>query len=148
MFQVIIGLHLALYFSERFPLRLIAFSIFCHVVYLQNFSSSWPVISLLSPSFVLSCLLVIGDHFLWFFHFARVTQEARRQAQNSYHRGGRLVSPTEGVHTFWEIATFFGVCVWALPLFLFLSLSANDNALPTSNGNGFCFHFRTPVDVF
>ncbi|KZT42995.1 phosphatidylinositol phosphate phosphatase [Sistotremastrum suecicum HHB10207 ss-3] len=144
---VIIALHLALYFSERFPLRLIAFSIFCHIVYLQNFSSSWPVISLLSPSFIFSCLLVIADHFLWFFHFARVTQEARRLAQTQYHRGGRLITPAEGVHTFWEISTFFGVCVWALPLFLFLSLSANDNALPTSNGPSTPSHSRTSFEI-
>jgi len=30
-----------------------------------------------------------------------------------------------------DIAAFFGVCVWFVPLFLFLSLSANDNALPS-----------------
>lgn len=34
------------------------------------------------------------------------------------------------VPNFGEIATFFGICVWLAPLFLFLSLSANDNALP------------------
>ncbi|OJT12527.1 hypothetical protein TRAPUB_10928 [Trametes pubescens] len=34
------------------------------------------------------------------------------------------------VPNFGEIATFFGICVWLVPLFLFLSLSANDNALP------------------
>lgn len=33
---------------------------------------------------------------------------------------------------FGDMATFFGVCVWLAPLFLFLSLSANDNALPTA----------------
>lgn len=30
-----------------------------------------------------------------------------------------------------DIAAFFGICVWFVPLFLFLSLSANDNALPS-----------------
>ena len=30
------------------------------------------------------------------------------------------------------MATFFGLCVWLTPLFLFLSLSANDNTLPTA----------------
>jgi hypothetical protein len=32
-----------------------------------------------------------------------------------------------------EIASFFGLCVWFVPLFLFLSLSANDNALPMAS---------------
>lgn len=31
-----------------------------------------------------------------------------------------------------EVAAFFGILVWSVPLFLFLSLSANDNALPSS----------------
>lgn len=39
--------------------------------------------------------------------------------------------------TFMDIATFFGVCVWLVPLFLFLSLSANDNALPVSQSMEF-----------
>ena len=33
--------------------------------------------------------------------------------------------------SFMEVATFFGVCVWLVPFFLFLSLSANDNVLPS-----------------
>ncbi|KAF7352600.1 DUF396-domain-containing protein [Mycena venus] len=42
--------------------------------------------------------------------------------------------PPKGTPGFTEIATFFGICVWAAPLFLFLSLSANDNALPVTTG--------------
>lgn len=38
----------------------------------------------------------------------------------------------QGEHGFMDVAAFFGICVWAAPLFLFLSLSANDNALPSS----------------
>lgn len=110
------------YFTDSLPFPQIIFSILCHVVYLQNFSARWPVISLTSLSFVASCILVVADHFLWFFYFAKVSQEARHTA----HRGGP--QPLG----FADIATFFGVCVWLAPLFLFLSLSAGDNALPTS----------------
>lgn len=80
----------------------------------------------MSPSFIASCVLVITDHFLWFFHFSRVTQLARLQRT---YRG-----PPPSLPGFTEIASFFGLCVWLAPLFLFLSLSANDNALPTSTG--------------
>lgn len=124
--QAIIVLHVLLYFSDSLPLVHTVFSIVCHVVYLQNFSSTWPTISLTSISFLASCAFVIADHFLWFFHFSRVTQEAR---QLRTYRG-----PVPNVHGFTEIASFFGVCVWLAPLFLFLSLSANDNALPVSAG--------------
>lgn len=37
-----------------------------------------------------------------------------------------------------DIATFFGICVWLVPFYLFLSLSANDNVLPSA---GTSFHF-------
>ncbi|KAJ7094556.1 transmembrane adaptor Erv26-domain-containing protein, partial [Mycena belliarum] len=124
----IILLHGALCLSDSLPLTHIAFSVLCHIVYLQNFSNSWPVISLTSLSFIASCLLVIADHFLWFFHFARISQDAR------HNRSFRGAAPPQGVAGFTEIATFFGICVWAAPLFLFLSLSANDNALPVTTG--------------
>ncbi|KAJ6598833.1 transmembrane adaptor Erv26-domain-containing protein [Mycena vulgaris] len=127
---VILLLHGALYLSDSLPLTHIAFSACCHIVYLQNFSHTWPLISLTSPTFIASCLLVIGDHFLWFFHFARVSQDAR------HNRSFRGAPPPKGVPGFTEIATFFGICVWAAPLFLFLSLSANDNALPVAAAEG------------
>ncbi|KIO32848.1 hypothetical protein M407DRAFT_66164 [Tulasnella calospora MUT 4182] len=129
----IILLHLGLWFTENMPIRLIAFSIFCHVVYLQNFSATWPLISLTSWSFLGSCILVVADHFLWFFHFANHNQEMRRRGgynRPPYHHNPQL----NRHHSFMEVASFFGTCVWLIPLFLFLSLSANDNALPTAFG--------------
>ncbi|KAI0306824.1 transmembrane adaptor Erv26-domain-containing protein [Multifurca ochricompacta] len=124
---VIISLHVLLAFTDALPFQNIAFSILCHLVYLQNFSHTWPVISLTSPSFIASCILVVADHFMWFFHFARRTHEARQAAHMSYRGGPVVKAPTFG-----DMATFFGLCVWLTPLFLFLSLSANDNTLPTS----------------
>ncbi|KAK7061876.1 DUF396-domain-containing protein [Favolaschia claudopus] len=126
----IIALHAILYFSDSLPLTHVAFSIFCHIVYLHNFASTWPIISLTSISFIASCLLVISDHFLWFFHFARISQDARHNRAHAF----RGAPPPKGTPGFTEIATFFGICVWAAPLFLFLSLSANDNALPVTAG--------------
>jgi len=114
-------------FTDGLPPHKIAFSIICHVVYLQNFSDTWPVISLTSRSFIASCILVVADHFMWFFHFARITHEARQAAHKAYRGGPVVKAPTFG-----DMATFFGLCVWLTPLFLFLSLSANDNTLPTS----------------
>ncbi|KAI0042250.1 DUF396-domain-containing protein [Auriscalpium vulgare] len=125
----IIALHVLLYITDSLPLSRVAFSIFCHVVYLQNFSQTWPFISLLSPSFVASCVLVVADHFIWFFYFAQLTHLAR----NTPRRGPRATIAPEPP-TFGDMATFFGVCVWLAPLFLFLSLSANDHALPTATG--------------
>ena len=75
---------------------------------------------------------------MWFFYFSRVTQDARHRT----HRPYRKSSPAQNVSGFADIATFFGICVWLVPLFLFLSLSANDNALPMNAGTGLVT--RTP----
>ncbi|KIK67843.1 hypothetical protein GYMLUDRAFT_155264, partial [Collybiopsis luxurians FD-317 M1] len=123
----IIGLHIVLYITDSLPLKQTLFSIFCHVVYLQNFSHAWPIISLSSISFIASCALVIADHFLWFFYFAQLNQQARHQR---FYTGKLSVKPP----SFTEVATFFGTCVWLAPLFLFLSLSANDNTIPLRSG--------------
>lgn len=135
---VIILIHIGLYVFDQLPLRLIAFSIAAHLTYLQNFSANWPLITLTSPSFLLSCVFVIADHFLWFFYFAHVTQEARQRGRVPR---GRISPYRREVQDTWieppkfaEIATFFSVCVWLVPLYLFLSLSAMDNALPTASG--------------
>ncbi|KAF8204785.1 transmembrane adaptor Erv26-domain-containing protein [Pholiota molesta] len=113
---VIMALHIVFYFTDSLPLIQTLFSLTCHVIYLQNFSSTWPLISLTSPSFLASCALVIADHFLWFFYFARITGETRRIRS---YRG----APAPQILGFAEIASFFAICV---------CLSANDNALPTT----------------
>ncbi|CUA69369.1 Protein SVP26 [Rhizoctonia solani] len=135
---VIILLHIALWAFDDLPWQLIAFSVAAHLTYLQNFSANWPLITLTSPSFLLSCVFVIADHFLWFFYFARVTQEARQRGRIPR---GRISPYRREIQDTWaeppkfaEIATFFSICVWLVPLYLFLSLSAMDNALPTSSG--------------
>ncbi|KAI6047497.1 transmembrane adaptor Erv26-domain-containing protein [Pisolithus marmoratus] len=122
---LVIALHALLYMFDSLPLPQTLFSILCHAVYLQNFSSTWPLISLSSFSFIASCILAVTNHFTWFLYFSRMSREVR----HSYSRHRGLMTEIPG---FADIATFFGTCVWLVPLFLFLSLSANDNALPTS----------------
>ena len=122
------ALHVLLYCFDSLPLVHLAFSIICHVVYLQNLTPAWPQISLSSLTFISSCILVVADHFLWFFYFSRLTSQARG-ARGRMYRG-----PNSGVPGFSDIATFFTVCVWLAPLFLFLSLSAGENTLPTASG--------------
>jgi len=126
---IVIILHVLLYFFDSLPVQQTLFSIVCHIVYLQNITGSWPFISLTSLPFTASCILVVIDHFVWFFHFAHLTQQARQRTRSMYYTPGSAKAPG-----FADIATFFGVCVWLAPLFLFLSLSANDNALPMNLG--------------
>ncbi|KAL5507940.1 SVP26 [Sanghuangporus vaninii] len=130
----IILLHILLYFTDSLPLLHTLFSITAHLIYLQNFSHTWPFISLASPTFLASCILAILNHFAWFFYFSRVSREAQAMRSQRVFRGNVHPHGSGSVQVpgFQDIATFFALCVWFVPLFLFLSLSANDNALPVS----------------
>lgn len=131
--KTIIILHILLWLIDALPLPRIAFSIACHFVYLTNFTPQWPLISLSSNSFIGSCILVVIDHLIWFTYFSQRTHRARQSIRNFGSADWRPPTASEAhMLTFMDIATFFGVCVWLIPLFLFLSLSANDNALPMS----------------
>lgn len=69
---------------------------------------TFPFIQLSSPVFILSIFLLVVNHYLAFSYFATVW------------------------HPFAEVLGFFTICLWLLPFSLFVSLSANENTLPTS----------------
>lgn len=122
-------IHVLLLVFDRLPITLIGFSLAAHAVYLTNFTAQWPFISLTSPRFLLSCVMVVADHFLWFFYFAEKAQEAKAKRQPRYRYGTK--TSNVDAPSFMDVAAFFAICVWLVPLFLFLSLSANDNVLPS-----------------
>ncbi|KAH8083508.1 putative endoplasmic reticulum protein [Filobasidium floriforme] len=131
----IMAVHVLLFIFDHLPFTLIAFSLAAHAVYLTNFTPQWPFISLTSPRFLLSCVMVVADHFLWFFHFAEKAQEAKAKRQPRYRYGAKATTTkgSEDAPSFMDVAAFFAICVWLVPLFLFLSLSANDNVLPSQD---------------
>lgn len=67
--------------------------------------------------------LVMLNHYLWFQHFSNYQTQSYRGMSSYYDR--------PDVPSFTQIASFFGICVWLVPFSLFVSLSANDNVLPT-----------------
>ena len=154
--QAVIVFHILFLVLDKFPLWKIAFSIGCHLIYLvsslgslrspclaasqradadpndlpsqRNFSSSWPMINLTSPSFIGSCVLVLADHFIWFRHFSVIAARARtpiratgaspyaRPTHASYSNGNIY---HQGV-AFMDVASFFGagcvpVCLLGMP---------------------------------
>ncbi|ORY35187.1 DUF396-domain-containing protein [Rhizoclosmatium globosum] len=90
----------------------IAFSIACHAFYSQMLNT-FPNIQLDDPFFIISCVLAVADHFLWFFWFAEA---------NHFHR-------------FMDISAFFGLMIWLVPFMFFISLSAAENTLPAFDAN-------------
>lgn len=72
----------------------------------------FPFIELSSPVFILSCVLVFVNHYYAFRYFSTVW------------------------HPFSEVLAFFTICLWMVPFAFFVSLSANDNVLPTVQKSG------------
>ncbi|KAH3665391.1 hypothetical protein OGAPHI_003575 [Ogataea philodendri] len=115
---------LLLWLFDAFPLKLILFSQFSYFVYYQNLRK-FPNINLTGPIFLTTCLLALLNHFFWFQHFNNPPVPTIEE---------RLKPDFKMPHyaSFTEIASFFGLCIWLIPFGFFISLSANENTLPTS----------------
>merc|ERR1712037_880107 len=71
--------------------------------------TSFPFFSVTSASFILSVIMVLVNHYLAFSHFG------------------------ENYYPFSEVMAYFTICLWLVPFSFFVSLSANENVLPTMN---------------
>ncbi|XP_033123834.1 protein TEX261-like [Anneissia japonica] len=70
--------------------------------------SNFPYIEVMSPVFIISCIMLFANHYIAFQHF------------------------TEEWYPFAEVLAYFTICLWLVPFAFFVSLSANDNVLPTT----------------
>ncbi|KAK6463765.1 transmembrane adaptor Erv26 [Scheffersomyces coipomensis] len=122
LIYTISGIFVLLWLFDRFPFKLTAFSIFSYYVYLQNLNK-FPYVNLTSPIFLISCVLVLANHFFWFNHFHNPYIPPLEVRLSPNYEPPRIP-------TFVEVCSFFGLLVWFVPFALFVSLSAHDNLLP------------------
>ncbi|KAJ4347474.1 erv26 super protein [Ascochyta clinopodiicola] len=118
----VIGIQILLLLVDGFPIALSALSVVSHVIYAQNLRR-FPIVKLTDPLFLLSCALVIVNHYLWFRHFSAPSPSSAQYSSYPYDR--------PDIPSFTEIASYFGLCVWLVPFALFVSLSAGENVLPS-----------------
>merc|ERR1719431_700358 len=97
---------LGLFCFENIPSTLIVCGVIAQVAHL-SLLSSFPFFSATSPSFIVAVVMVIVNHYFAFSHFG----------QNYY--------------PFSEVIAYFTICMWLVPFAFFVSLSANENVLPT-----------------
>lgn len=85
------------------------------------------MIELTSPVFIGSAVLVLANHFFWFSHFSdpNLPPASIRYHNLDYEGETRL--------PFAQVASFFVICIWLVPFSLFISLSASDYVLPSTN---------------
>ncbi|KAG5896478.1 hypothetical protein JTB14_005859 [Gonioctena quinquepunctata] len=102
-----LALYILLWIFESFPLPMIicgTLATLSHYVILRSF----PFVSFLSLGFLTAVVFIVINHYLAFSYFAAV------------------------YHPFSEVMAYFTMFLWLVPFALFVSLSANDNVLPTS----------------
>lgn len=132
LIYVIIVLQLLLAAVDSFPYHLTALGVISHVVYLSNLRH-FPIVKLSDPLFILSCVLVLANHWVWFRYFSSPTAFATQSVSSRYRAGDRYSYSGYNYNqpSFTEIASYFGICVWLVPFALFVSLSAGENVLPS-----------------
>uniref|UniRef100_T1JH68 Protein TEX261 n=1 Tax=Strigamia maritima TaxID=126957 RepID=T1JH68_STRMM len=104
--MITIVIYIGLFLFEDLPVSLVicgAFSQVMHLLILRTF----PYFVLTSIPFIVASILLIVNHYLAFSYFSQV------------------------YYPFSEVMAFFTVCVWIVPFAFFVSLSANENILPT-----------------
>lgn len=104
--QVAIVCNILVGIFTSIPLQLTVIGLMAHASYFAV-QQKFPAIEL-DGTFVLACSLVVFHNYLTFQHFANVW------------------------HTFDDVLGYFTVCVWLVPFGLFVSLSVNDNVLPST----------------
>ncbi|KAL9105902.1 MAG: hypothetical protein Q9227_009013 [Pyrenula ochraceoflavens] len=140
LIYTIILLLCLLWLFDSFPFTLILLGIFSHLVYASNLRH-FPIVKLSDPLFLLSCALVVVNHWLWFRFFSspgarfgaggRQTKYGGSGGGGPYGGGGDRYGTMVTQPSFTEIASYFGLCVWLVPFALFVSLSAGENVLPS-----------------
>ncbi|KAH8693518.1 putative Golgi apparatus and endoplasmic reticulum protein Svp26 [Talaromyces proteolyticus] len=121
----IIIVQILLLLFDKFPFSLSLLSVVSHLIYASNLRR-FPIVKLSDPLFIISCILVCLNHWLWFRHFSR---PGPAQGVSSWRQPYQ--PDYENMPTFTQVASYFGLCVWLVPFALFVSLSAGDNVLPS-----------------
>ncbi|OWR44474.1 hypothetical protein KGM_205241 [Danaus plexippus plexippus] len=101
------AIHIGLIIFEDIPLYFNALGLFqqlLHGLLLRDF----PVVRVISLPFITGVASLILHHYLAFKYFGEV------------------------YYGFSEVLAYFTLCLWVVPFALFVSLSANDNVLPTT----------------
>jgi len=108
MIILVIFTYIGLFMFENLPTSLILCGLFAQVAHLALLTD-FPFFSATSPSFILAVVMVLVNHYFAFSFFG------------------------ENYYPFSEVMSYFTICMWLVPFSFFVSLSANENVLPTLN---------------
>ncbi|KAG8326582.1 hypothetical protein J6590_038466 [Homalodisca vitripennis] len=103
---ITLGIYLGFFLFEDLPTAMVVCGLLAQVAHLLILKT-FPYVALSSPSFIVAVFLLLVNHYFAFQYF------------NSIY------------HPFSEVMAYFTLCLWLVPFALFVSLSANENVLPT-----------------
>ncbi|XP_041368356.1 protein TEX261-like isoform X2 [Gigantopelta aegis] len=99
-------IYILLFLFEDYPLSIIICGLGSNVSYFFILKQ-FPYFSTVSPSLIIGTASIFINHYLAFAHFSEVW------------------------YPFSEVLAYFTLCLWLVPFAFFVSLSANENVLPT-----------------
>lgn len=100
------GIYVGLALFENLPRMMLLCGGLAQIPHLRILQT-FPYVYLSSPSFILAVVMLVVNHYMAFSYFA-----------STYYN-------------FSELMAYFTLCLWLVPSALFVSLSANENVLPT-----------------
>lgn len=107
----VVATQLLLCVVDKFPWQLTLLGILSHGVYASNLRH-FPIVKLSDPLFILSCALVVLNHWLWFRHFSEpMVYRSPTQTLRDRYSTSMYSQPT-----FTEIASYFAIVLGQLPL--------------------------------
>jgi len=98
--------YVCLFLFENLPTSMIVCGVVAQIAHLALLAR-FPFFSVSSPAFLASMLMVLVNHYLAFSYFG------------------------SNYYPFSEVMAYFTICQWLVPFAFFVSLSANENVLPT-----------------
>jgi len=104
--KISIGLYIVFFITESFSWMMLICGLAAHVLHLFILRT-FPEVRILSLEFIGSVVLLLANHYFAYKHFQ------------------------DFFYSLSEILGYFTLCLWLVPFALFVSLSANDQVLPT-----------------
>lgn len=106
------------------------FAQLCHGFIMKSF----PYVQFTSISFLGACIMLIVNHWLAFTYFSGVWyQFSEVFSRTMFCNTVASFTHCDKCPEIFQILAYFTLCLWVVPFALFVSLSANDNVLPTVN---------------
>ena len=118
---IVCALHVLLW-MDGLPFMAVLIGLLCHGSYYLMLKS-YPLINVYSATSVVSAVSFFVCHWNWLNYFSDLGTQQRENYDGT-------AAPGMGRISMLHLVGFFMVCVWLIPVGIFISMTVNDNVLP------------------